>query len=296
MSITSRTELHPPLQALIHRSTGVPTTLLRWTGLGGGCINETYRLETTTGPYFIKLNQAHRYPGMFEQEARGLELLSKAGEIDIPKVVGTGTHDALSFLVLEYIEGTALSVDFWEDFGHRLALLHQHSNTQFGLDHSNYIGSLPQDNTFEKDWGSFFIHRRLEPQCKMAMDHHRMDVSLIRKFTRLFEKMEDLFPPEPPALLHGDLWSGNYMVSGDGKACIIDPAVYYGHREMDLGMTLLFGGFRAPFYEAYHETRPLEAGWRKRMDLCNLYPLLVHVNLFGGGYLGQVKQIVEDWL
>jgi fructosamine-3-kinase len=283
-------------QDLLSRKTGEHVAVLKRSSIGGGCINEAFRLDTTAGIFFVKTNHAQRFPGMFEQEAQGLKLLYDAQELRIPEVIGCGTQDATSFLLLEYIDGASMISNFWEDFGHRLARLHQHSNDQFGLDHFNYIGSLNQENTFESSWSEFFVTRRLEPQCKLALDHHRIEPALARAFSVLFAKLNDLFPKEPPSLLHGDLWSGNYMIDDFGCASVFDPAIYYGHREMDLAMTLLFGGFRSNFYDAYQESYPLESDWRKRMDLCNLYPLMVHVNLFGGGYAQQVKNIVDRWI
>ncbi len=261
--------------------------------LGGGDINEAYRIDTDAGYFFVKLNSFSKFPGMFEKEAMGLELLATPGVIPVPEVISYGEEEDDSFLILKYIEGGTRKPGFWEEFGKSLAKLHRRKAEFFGLDHDNYIGSLPQCNAKHPYWPSFFIEERLQKQLKMAADTGRADRSLIRSFDRLFLCLEDIFPQEPPALLHGDLWNGNFMVNEDGKACIIDPAVYYGHREMDLGMSKLFGGFAREFYDAYNEEYPLEKGWEQRTDICNLYPLMVHVNLFGGGYAASVKNILQ---
>lgn len=261
----------------------------------GGCINEAAKVTTGKGNFFIKWNSASKYPGMFEAEARGLELLRAAGKIYIPKVAFTDIIEETSFLILEWVEPGKRDKDFWSDFGSSLALMHQKTNNKFGLDHDNYIGSLHQSNKRHNTWSGFFIEERLEPQLKLAKNSNKIDNTIIKKFNSLYKELEEIFPSEKPALLHGDLWNGNYMTSPEGKACIFDPSVYYGHREMDIAMARLFGGFDQEFYKAYNEQYPLEKGWQDRLDICNLYPLLVHINLFGGSYLSQVKSILSAY-
>lgn len=307
-----------------HYKTAV--TVNKISGVGGGCINDAHRLETTAGLFFVKYNDASRYPGMFKAEARGLDLLQKSNTLDVPKVIGVGETGRYSLLVLEYIATASQAADFWEHFGSGLAAMHKnpahqtsghapapqgtpsaktaknkHTGTSkpkektpgFGLDHDNYIGSLPQSNRWHNNWTDFFVSERLEAQLKRAIDEGRAGRDLVQMFEKLYRHLPDFFPDEPPALLHGDLWSGNYMCGGNGRAVIIDPAVYYGHRYMDLGMSKLFGGFSQAFYKAYDEAYPLEPSWQQSMDIANLYPLLVHVNLFGGGYTGSVKSILR---
>ena len=270
-----------------------PVSILSAAPVGGGSINDTYQIATAAGDFFVKKNVASRYPEIFEKEAKGLELLAGTNEIDTPKVIAFGSKDDVSFLVLNFILSAEKQAGFWEDFGRRLANLHKHTQEQFGLNHNNYIGSLSQSNTFHKSWTDFFREERLETQVKLARDKGRMGRETVNAFSRFYSKLDELFPKEPPALLHGDLWSGNFMVNEKGLAVIIDPAIYYGHREMDLAMSQLFGGFDASFYDAYHRNYPLEKGWKQRLDYCNLYPLMVHVNLFGGSYLESVKQILS---
>lgn len=136
---------------------------------------------------------------------------------------------------------------------------------------------------------------RLQPLVKLAYDSGLLDGQDARRMEILYKKLPEILPVEPPSLIHGDLWSGNYMVGNDGNPCIIDPAVYYGHREMDIAMSKLFGGFSPEFYRAYNEEYPMVKGWEKRVELNQLYPLLVHVNLFGEGYNRQVRQILKDY-
>ncbi len=263
--------------------------------IGGGDINEAYCLQTNISPLFIKINKANTYPQMFEKEALGLALLGESKVIEVPQLIQFASDDTTAFLILEYIDSAQQKTNFWDDFGTKLAKLHQQSNSYFGLDHDNYIGSLHQSNTQHKKWTDFFIEERLETQVKLARDSGKIGHDIIHQIENFYSRLDDIFPVEPPSLLHGDLWNGNYMVGQDGLALLIDPAVYYGHREMDLGMSLLFGGFDQRFYEAYHRQYPLEKGWKQRLEYCNLYPLLVHVNLFGGAYVGSVKSILKQF-
>lgn len=275
---------------------GTPVDVDRGTPVGGGSINDAYRLDTDHGAFFVKTNSADRFPSLFEAEADGLERLRKAAAIRVPEVIATGEDHDDAYLLLEHIGSSARKADFWEDFGRSLARLHQHSSDRFGLERANYIGSLKQVNTPHLEWSNFFLHCRLEPQVELARNKQRIGMGDVLRFERLYSKLASLFPKEAPALLHGDLWSGNFLTGAHGEPVLIDPAVYYGHREMDLAMTKLFGGFDAEFYAAYHAEQPLEQGWEERMDLCNLYPLLVHVNLFGGGYAAQVQALLKRFV
>lgn len=262
----------------------------------GGCINHGGQVITTKGDYFIKWNDLTQYPNMFMTEASGLNLLNSKRCINIPEVVYTDTADNFQFIVLEFVLSGHRKGDFWKLFGERLAALHHHSNPQFGLDHNNFIGSLPQHNTFSNSWVDFFIRERLEVQLQLAGPGNQVEGSLRKKFESLYLKLPNLFPEEKPSLLHGDLWSGNFLVNEIGEPCLIDPAVYYGHREAELAFTTLFGGFEQEFYEAYFSAHPVQPGFEDRIDLYNLYPLLVHANLFGGSYWASVKQILQRFI
>ncbi|MFI5134781.1 MAG: fructosamine kinase family protein, partial [Chitinophagales bacterium] len=238
-------------------------------------------------------NDANKFPKMFEAEMKGLHLLNDAVPGIAPRVIAQAESGNDQFLILENIEKGKTQKEFWNDFAKKLAALHKRSSDFFGLDHSNYIGSLPQSNKKHNDWISFFILERIEPQLKLAIDAKELPSFIHRSFEKLFSRLLEIFPSEKSSLLHGDLWSGNYMIGHDGWVKLIDPAVYFGFREMDLAMSKLFGGFDSSLYKFYHEEFPLENGFEKRLDICNLYPLLVHVNLFGGHYAAQVQAIVR---
>jgi protein-ribulosamine 3-kinase len=286
-------EISVKVKTLLTKYCGKETHIHGSTSIGGGCINNAMKVQTNSGIFFLKWNDAKRYPKMFEVEAKGLTLLKETNTIGIPQVIATDEADSYSLILLEFIEPGKRIKNFWEDFGTALAQLHKNSTQLFGLEYSNYIGSLPQSNTQKKSWVDFFIEERLEKQIALAKNSGAINNSTIQQFNSLYKRLPEIIPNEKPSLIHGDLWNGNFMTGADGKAWLIDPAVYYGHREMDLAMSKLFGGFSDEFYESYHEVFPLEKGFEKRVDIPNLYPLLVHVNLFGGSYLSEVKNILS---
>ncbi|WP_224998179.1 fructosamine kinase family protein [Cesiribacter sp. SM1] len=261
---------------------------------GGGCINQTVHLSTSGGDFFIKWNDSAGAE-MFEAEAKGLALLKQTGALPVPAVIGQGQVEGRPFLLLQYLDSRSPSKNYWQALGQGLAQQHASTQDQYGLDHNNYIGRLPQNNEPLQNWTAFFIQRRLEPQLGLAYYNQQLDKAFLERFRKLYPRLEELLVEEPPALLHGDLWSGNVMAGPEGAAWIIDPAVYYGHREAELAFTRLFGGFDPAFYSAYQEVKPLEKGWEERFDIYNLYPLLVHVNLFGAGYLSGVEQIIRRY-
>ncbi|MBS1943580.1 MAG: fructosamine kinase family protein [Bacteroidetes bacterium] len=264
--------------------------------VAGGSINDAFRLHTNAGEFFVKTNTADCYPSPFVSEERGLGILREAGALRVPEVLAQGEVDGTTFLLLEFIAQEEEDRDFQARFGRALARLHRSTNNSFGLGHDNYIGLLPQVNTPHKDWVEFLVQCRLEPLVKMARDNGRIHPGDTIRFERLYARLPALLPPEMPALLHGDLWKHNYLASANGEPVLIDPAVYYGHREMDLAMTKLFGGFDREFYEAYNNEEPLVPGWEERVELCNLYPLLVHLNLFGGSYADRVGSVLRKYV
>lgn len=259
------------------------------TPLSGGDINEVYRLVTKHSNYVIKVNKADAFPGIFEKEALGLDTMRKTKSIDVPEVLAYGTFKNTSYLILEHREQGSMSRKFWENFGQELAAMHRHTRESFGFYQDNYIGSLPQYNTSESNASEFYIRQRLQPQFNMSKDRG-YEFKNVDKF---YQQIEQMIPEEPPALIHGDLWSGNFLVNSKDQPCLIDPAVAYAPREMDIAMMKLFGGFNEVMYQAYQESFPLEKGWEDRLALWQMYYILVHVNIFGGHYYRQAKNLMS---
>lgn len=264
--------------------------------VSGGDINDAFEIELASGVrVFLKTN-ANASPTMFPAEARGLDWLRGASPLRVPEVlaVSSGRAGEPCFLVLELLGAGRPGRDFDERLGQGLAALHRSAPAAFGLDHDNFIGSLPQRNAEHASWADFFWFERLEPQLDRASG---LGSRLRARFERLAERLPQLVgPAEPPARLHGDLWGGNLFVDDSGAPCLIDPAVYGGHREMDLAMMRLFGGFGERVFRAYDEAFPLAPGSAERIQLYQLYPLLVHVNLFGGGYVEQVERSLARYV
>jgi fructosamine-3-kinase len=280
----------------IFESLGKTIEIRKVSNQGGGCINNGVLLETNLGSFFLKFND--KIPDdMFKKESLGLTLLNDTGIIRTPKPLGSGKIDDKNYLILEYIAGCQQKKDFWEDFGTRIARLHKECTSgYFGLEYDNYIGKLPQVNTPKPNWIDFFIWNRLETQIELALKNNLVNTSYAEKFRMLYKKLPALLPDYPPSLLHGDLWGGNFMTGNDGTAVLIDPAVYYGNREIELAFTRMFGGFDEEFYSAYQAVWPLEKGFDERVDIYNLYPALVHLNLFGTAYLGQITHVINRYV
>ncbi|MEZ4960367.1 MAG: fructosamine kinase family protein [Saprospiraceae bacterium] len=264
--------------------------------VSGGDINQARLLVTGRGRFFLKMNTGKDAAAMFEAEAKGLDMLRKTKTLPIPATLAAGNTEAGAFLLMEFIETGHRAAGFWETFGEGLAHLHRTTASQFGLDHSNFIGSLRQSNQGHGTWPAFYAQERLQPQLELAVRSNRLPASEALRFEKLYQKLPGLCPDEPPALTHGDLWSGNFLVSNRHQPVLIDPAVSYAHREMDLAMSRLFGGFDRPFYRSYEETWPLEPGFEQRLPVYQLYYLMVHVNLFGGGYAGSVRSVLDRFI
>jgi fructosamine-3-kinase len=267
----------------------------------GGDINDAYDVTLADGRRVFVKSHDQADPRMFACEARGLEWLRETGAIRIPRVLAYSdeARDDVAFLALERIASATRAADYDERLGRELAALHRTGpgDGRFGFTEPNFIGSLTQDNTFADTWPEFYVTRRLEPQVRAAIDRGRAPGAWGRGFTKLFAVMDDLTgPPEPAARLHGDLWNGNVMADDHGAPCLIDPAVYAGHREVDLAMLRLFGGMSARTLAAYHEAAPLADDHASRVALYQLYPLLVHVNLFGGSYVSSVERALNQYL
>lgn len=283
---------YPPILDELGR--GAPVNV---SALGGGCIADAAVASFGDGSrVFVK--RASLDPRMFECEAEGLRALRAADALRVPEVLAVSEEA----LVMEYIEPGHRKGDFFADFGRGFARLHRTHGEACGFHHDNFIGSTPQCNAPVEgdwiageglDWPKFFVQRRLRFQVELAAGNgfgHELASLLDRGESAIVELLEA--DPGPPSLLHGDLWGGNFTVDGEGRACLIDPAVYYGHREADLAMTRLFGGFDRAFYGAYEEAWPLAPGWQERLPVYQLYHLLNHLNLFGSSYYGRSRSIL----
>jgi fructosamine-3-kinase len=264
--------------------------------VAGGDINEAFELELSDGRRaFAKTST--RLPALaFQEEARGLAWLAESGAVEVPATLAV-SHQEPGYLVLQAIARGSPRPSTEEALGRGLAQLHRYGAETFGYPRSNWLATLPQDNSPEADWATFYRARRLEPLLRHADAQGLVSPRLRTRFGQLFEVLSDrVGPPEPPARLHGDLWGGNWIADKVGTPYLIDPAVYGGHREIDLAMMRLFGGFGARVFRAYAETYPLAPGSEERVGLYQLYPLLAHVVMFGAGYVGQLESALETAL
>ena len=258
--------------------------------LYGGSINQAFKIKTKSRSYFIKINSDIN---LFDLEEKGLATLRSTNTFHIPEVIICNKFKETYYLIMEFIEPDNQKNNFWKLFGQKLAALHRNFEERFGLRYNNYIGSLPQKNTFHFDSLDFFINCRILPQVKIL--EKRLSINLSSDFNKFFKLLPNIIPLETPSLLHGDLWNGNYLVNNNGEPTLIDPSIYYGSREVDIAMTKLFGGFPKEFYVSYNLEFPLIEKWEERVDIWNLYPLLVHANLFGDSYLKQIHSILTKY-
>lgn len=285
----------PTVEAAVAALYGPAVRIVARRPVSGGDINAAARLDLSDGRrLFLKENDA-RFPGMFAREAEGLSALAAADGPPVARPVARHEGPGGQWLLLDWIEPARPRADCWEAFGRAFAQLHRATAPRYGFERDNWIGATPQRNTWEARWVDFFGRHRLGFQLELLQTHGRADAALVRGVERVIERLPALIAPpeERPALLHGDLWRGNVLVGGDGTAHLVDPAVSYGQPEADLAMTELFGRLDDRFYAAYREVAPLAPGYEERRDVYNLYHLLNHLNLFGGGYRSSVMAIVE---
>ena len=293
-----------PLRRVIEaqlKATGRSDRVISTSPVSGGCIHQALLLDLADGSS-VFLKTAPVPPDepegrdIFQRESAGLNALASVDAIRIPTVLATADGSkgsevpGTAFLLLEAIPTGRPTGDFFQRFGRQLANLHRLASAdRFGFAHDNYLGATPQPNGWMSDWVDFWAEHRLGHQLRLARRRGLLDSELETRSERLLERLPDLIGSvnEPPSLLHGDLWSGNFMVDADGEPVLIDPACYYGHREAELAMCRLFGGFDRSFFQAYEHSRPLEPGSAERLDLYQLYHLLNHLNLFGSGYRSQ---------
>jgi protein-ribulosamine 3-kinase len=257
----------------------------------GGCINDAYTVATENGQkFFIKQNR-HAPEAMFDSEAKSLKLLATSHSLSVPEPFYWDNE----CLLMEYIEPGPKKTNYWEEFGVKLAAMHQTTRNSFGLEFQTYCGTTPQTNNYQANGYLFFTEQRLLPLANKARVNGYFKNEDATALERLCSRLPELIPIQPASLIHGDLWAGNAHVTPSGEPALIDPALYFGWREAEIAMTCLFGGFPNTFYQAYQQTWPLEKGWEQRTTIYNLYHLLNHLNLFGSGYLSQVRQLLKPF-
>jgi fructosamine-3-kinase len=282
------------IDAHISRVTGEKFDSQQRRSVSGGCINQGYAVCDTQRTYFVKLNQASQV-GMFEAEALGLEQMFDTATIRVPQPLCWGIAGNSSYIVLEWLELGSGNSNSWEEMGRKLAVMHKVTSSQgFGWKINNTIGSTPQINSWTADWGEFYIKHRLGYQFQVAQrrgSHFPQQDKLLAAIPKLLANHQ-----VQPSLVHGDLWGGNAGCTVSGEPVIFDPATYFGDREVDMAMTELFGGFPAAFYKGYNDVFPLDAGYEQRKTLYNLYHILNHFNLFGGGYGSQANRMIDQIL
>ncbi|RZJ72894.1 fructosamine kinase family protein [Flavobacterium sp.] len=275
---------------LLHLSDKFRFQINQVTAIAGGDINRAFRLRTSGANLLLKVNTTE-YPKLFETENVSLQRLRQTDTVKVPKVIGFGNREKLQFLLMDWIPTQKASVGKWREFGRSLARMHKLPQPNFGLENANYLGTHLQDNSPKQTWSAFYSENRILPMALLLRDQKKFvdqDVILAENFCR---KLDEIYPKENPSLVHGDLWSSNFVMSGE--AFLIDPAVCRAHREMDLAMTKLFGGFAADFYLGYEQEFPLEKGFENRMEASQLYPLLFHALAFGGHYVGKCLEILR---
>lgn len=281
------------LQKLLFKEVGSNTFLKEVSPCGGGCISSAAAVKTRNGTFFVKWGQSN---DMYRAEKEGLLLLNDKSGLKIPDIINFGEIDSQAYIIMENIEVVPATPSYWENLGTGLAQLHKNTASEHGLDNNNFIGSLYQQNDFHEVWTDFFIKNRLEVQLQLALQKQLIDTPFSQKFRNIYKVIKELVPELEPSLLHGDLWSGNILSANNATAAVIDPAVYFGSREIEMAFSYLFGGFDDLFYQSYEEYFPLEPGFKDRIELYNLYPLMVHLNMFGSGYFGAIRNTIGKYI
>ncbi|HET8858359.1 fructosamine kinase family protein [Marivirga sp.] len=260
----------------------------------GGSINEAFRYSVEGDDFFVKCN--NQVPGIIAKELDGLKAIAKLDCIATPEIITFEKIDDYEVLVLPFISAGLKTPNAWENFGEQLALMHKQPAHYFGWHQSNFIGNLHQSNEDIPNFIDFFINQRLLPQIELAQKNAYLSTADIGLFEQLFQKLNEILPDAKPSLVHGDLWSGNFMIGENEKPYLIDPSIHYNFRETDIAFTHLFGGFDTKFYETYNHHCPLEPDFQNRISLYNIYPLLIHMNLFGSAYYGSVISNLKQYV
>ena len=283
-------------QLIDHLSERLNERIINHQAISGGDISQAFSLETLHNRYFLKVNSRKHGKALFKAELLGLKAIAATNTIAVPKVFDHGSFGDYGFLLMEFIVAKSPDGDDYKRLAVQLAKLHKQTSVQFGFEHDNFIGSLPQRNKPHTNWTDFYLEERLLPQFELALSKNLLITAEIPKVEKMKQVLSELFLGVNPSLLHGDLWSGNFLIAENGMPYLIDPAVYYGHHEVDIAMTMLFGGFSSSFYTAYHHEFPVGQNFNARIAIYQLYYLLVHLNLFGSSYYNAVKRITLKYL
>lgn len=285
--------LHPEIHSELESRLGLIIKGSR--PVSGGDISSAFMVQTTSINLFLKVNQSTNAYYMFAAEAKGLDLIGQTKCIRVPEVVHFGQTHGSAFLVLEAIESKRANHKDLQNLGEQLAKMHGSNNVSFGQSNDNFIGSFPQSNKVYENWIDFYAEQRLLPQYVLAKNNGYLGDHENPNIQTLKNGCSPYFRDIQPSLLHGDLWSGNFMIASNGDPVLIDPAVYYGHSEVDIAMSLLFGGYGSSFYDSYFKIHPKTNGFKERIELYQLYYLLVHLNLFGTAYKPSVMNITKTY-
>jgi len=277
-------------ESIFFETFGRDVEILDFSVASAGVVNTGARVVSSEGTYFVKLNEREE-PDFFQSEAKDLALLKAF--LPVPEVFHTGKTQGYNFLVSEWVTENQPTKASFSNAGSQLAHLHQIQNSQFGHDYSNYLASVELTNDWKEDGIDFLIQNRILPMVGYCLMEEKIPIDVYRRIEQVCSKLGSIIPKESPSLLHGDLWSGNLMFGANNQSYFIDPACHYGFRESELAFTYLFGGFNAAFYEAYLEIFPLEPGFGERVSIYHIHPLLVHVYLFGSGYISGLERILN---
>ncbi len=276
-------------------STQIDEKIFSFRSVSGGDISSAYLLETKTQKFFLKVNSKPFASTMFHAEQKGLHAIEETQTIAVPHVHLVDSFEDKSFLLMDFVESKRPDASDFQRLGTQLAMLHQCTQADFGFSGDNFIGSLPQSNTPNRNWPEFYWLERIFPQLKMALDNQLLRKNEISSEEKAIAVFREIFGNVVPSIVHGDLWGGNYLIATNGTPYLIDPAVYFGHSMVDIAMSKLFGGFGQSFYEAYHEIIPKTQNYSRQIELYQLYYLLVHLNLFGSGYYSGVSSILRKY-
>lgn len=266
-----------------------------FTPLSGGDISSVYKIRSVTRNYLVKTHTGSEAMDMFQSEKQALDYIKSTNSMGVPEVFHLSEFEGIAILVMEYIQSGSPRSEDWKKFGYDLAKLHSVSHEFFGWEKDNFIGSLEQQNTLHRSWPEFYASERLQVQLELALHHNLLSSGEVPSFENIKEVCITYLQVAKPQLVHGDLWGGNFLFDSQGKAWLIDPAMYFGHGMVDIAMSKLFGGFAPIFYEAYHDVIPKPTYYQEQIDLYQLYYLLVHLNLFGRSYYGSVKRLLQNY-